>query len=350
MMNATKILVLATVAIGSLASASALKETLKSFEDHAGYVQPLATTLGTMQNTGWAHSARVGQSTGWTFALNIPLAYIGTDDHTYTMPYDNGCAVLIAQGKICQPVAGSPFDGTVENAPTIWGGVSNAAYSGYVSGGDGASNIQPVRLGTVTSGMSEIRNFTTVPMPSLQFAYSHSHFRGAFRILAEPMPIKAISFDGAYFAGLGIQYDFSQYLPAVVSEKGVFTSVAFDINHWNLTIKPQGDISGELNLSGTAYMPNFVVGYRYGKFEAFTEIGYEQSSMQTGGDMIDSSVPVTSADHLIQPRLNVDGRNGFRMSFNIAMHLGVWQPVLGQSVGAQMGSTLNLIQFGKEGE
>ncbi|HSQ41725.1 MAG TPA: DUF6588 family protein, partial [Fibrobacteraceae bacterium] len=331
--------------VSSISWGSDAGMTLRGFVDEPGYVKPIATLMGTLTNSGWVTSARVGESGGWNFGLDVSIAYIGTADHTYTFYYNNHCDSLRDEGYNCI-VSDETNDGVVENAPTIFGPNTSEVYYGFFATGDASTSVYPERIDRVRSGDSDVRKWTTIPFPFFHFAYSHSHFKGGLRGLFVPS-IDVLG--GFYLIGIGLQYDYTRFLPPAFNAKGFNASVAFDINKWHLSYKPDGDVTGELLLDGLTTYTSLVTGWRFGKAELILDFGYETSSFDAGGTMTDNE-PDAGQDPLIEPNVSVDGRNGFRVGLSVAMHLGSWQPVVGQSLGAQWGTTVNLIQFGKEGE
>lgn len=331
-------LAIAAAALPSISFAGAdIAGTMRGFEDRPGYVQPIATLFGTLQNAGWVTSARVGNSFGWSFALGIPVAYIGTEDHTYDYTYNTGCAELRAAGRACDP---SYDTHTVKGASTIWGpDMPAVSYQRWVA--DPSNGIVQVNQGSIPGGNADVRELTTVPFLTPRIGFSAKHFRGVLGGMFLPK----ISVLGGFSQwGLGAQYDYTSFLSPAVASMGFNFGVAGNLSSWSLSYAPQKDVTGTLTLDGFVTQIGLVGGYRFGEAEVFMEMGYESSSFSSSGDMVEISTqdPIT-------PKVDVDGRNGFRMSLNVAMHLGTWQPVVGQNFGAQWGTTANIIQFGKEG-
>ena len=340
---------LALVSVGlilSLAcnSGASLGSTIRGFEQEPGYVQPITTLMGNLQNTGWVTSARVNQGSGWNFSLSIPVGYIGADDHQYDFRYGSHCPAIRARGIAC------PTDSlTWNNAPTIWGPRDTNRYMVYASAlnpSGGNDTIWYVVGGNVRPGDETLRKWVNIPFLIPRFSYSKAHVRGTLAGLFVP---SFGVFGGYWMAGLGLQYDFTKFLPPAVGGKEFNLSIATDLNEWHLGYKPNDKMSGELYLDGFATYTKLVAGWRYDFCEVFTDIGYETSSMKAGGHLYDFAAQSGESPN-IDPRVSSTGRNGFRMGLSIALHLGVWQPVLGQSYGAQLATTANLIQFGKEGD
>jgi len=348
-----------TVLAANTFGQSALGSTLSAFENKPGYVQPIATTIGTLLNSGWVNSARVGNGIGWHFALSVPVAFIGADDQTYDWTYDSRCASLRTVGVACPD---SLDNVTMYNIPTIFGGNSNATFPVYHAALAEDANGNPLfdangnlittysvgPGGTVDDGEKHLRKWVNIPFLIPTTAISYRHTQGTLRTLWAP---SVGDFGGMYLIGLGAQHDFTRFLPPRVGEKGFNTSATVNVTRWSIGYDPSGTVQGTMNLKGWASFTGLVAGWRWKSVELFSEIGYETASFASSGSLIDYGVTsLTDSSRYITPSVSVSGRNGFRASFNIAMHLGVWQPVVAYSGGAQLGSLVNIIQFGKEGE
>ncbi len=332
--------IIATILPSSAFAAADIAGTMRGFEDRPGYVQPIATLFGTLQNSGWVSSARVGKSFGWTFSLGVPVAYIGTADHAYDYTYNTGCAELRAAGRMCDP----SFDShTIAGASTIWGpDMAPVSYQRYVADASSPTGVVQVTQGNIPDGNSDVREVTTLPFLTPRIAFSANNFRG---VLAGMFIPKVNVLSGFSQWGLGVQYDYTRFLPPAVAAKDFNLGVAGNFSKWHIGYAPQKEVSGQLNLDGLVTQVSLVGGYRFGVAEVFTELGYETSSFKSSGNMVE-----INTNDPITPKVDVDGRNGFRMSLNVAMHLGTWQPVVGQTFGAQWGTTANILQFGKEGQ
>jgi len=341
----------AALFVAESSALSSLGSTLSAFESKPGYVRPLATTIGTLFNSGWINSARVGNGYGWSFALDIPVAYIGTDDQTYDFTYDTHCASLRADNFNCPE---SKDIGVLKDVPTIFGGNTTREFyvyrsSFYVDGnGTYIESIDSIPGGTADDGEKTIRKWVNIPFIIPEGSFSYWHTRGTLRGIYVP---KISDFGGMYLIGLGLQHDFTRFLPPQVSAKGFNTSVMANIAAWRIGYEPSGDVVGTMAIKGNTSFSGLVVGWRWKKLEIFSELGYETAGFSSSGSLIDYSVATTDSSRYINPDVSVSGRNNFRASINFALHLdGSWQPVVGQSLGAQLGSTVNIIQFGKEGE
>lgn len=323
---------------------------LRAFEDKPGFVQPLATSMGSLMNAGWYTSSRVGTRSGWNFAMPIMLTYISEEDHYYKYTYATGCKALRDRGEVGSDCPESLDEQTISKAPTMWGPNSSERMVEVGATSEEPGDLNPHDNYTVTrtgpiidGGISSLRKYTTLPFLAPQFAFSMQNFKGTLRGFLAPIPDLSI-----YSIGLGLQYDPSRFIPGM-ERNGFNTSLGFSISKWHLGYTPGGDFDGELGVDGLAYQPALLAGWRSGVFEVFTEIGYEFSSFKSSGTLTDNGTDVAAEDRIIKPKVEVDGRNGFRMSLNFALHLGVWHPVLGQSYGAQIGTVANVISFGKEG-
>lgn len=357
MIKVNKALGFAIMLTVSLWAQSDLSNTLRAFENKPGYIQPIATSMGTLFNTGWVNSAGVGKGLGWNFALPVNIAYIGSADHTYKYTYDTNCQALrdkkhpvyMPDGYDC------PADDVTRtvSAPTLWGNDDLVYVSRYRRfGEESPSDWHIINEETLDKGNPTIRQYVTLPFVLPTLAFSMEHFRGAVRFIGVPS-ISSINFGGLSIWGLGAQYDFGHFFQSLV-EVGVNLSATTNFTFWSIGYAPTGSIEGQLDLDGMTSFSGLVAGYKYKFAEAFIELGYETSSFKSSGSLVDHETPddltTPENENLIQPNLKVSGRNGFRASLNVAVQLGVWRPVVGQSLGAQSGTQINILQFGKEGK
>lgn len=328
------------VALGTISSAMAegsLQRTLKAFEDKPGYVQPLATWFGSFTNSGWATSARVNRGFGWEFALPVVgIAYLDQADHTYTSSFDDGCAEVNAAGYDCPS--------TSYEVPTIMGPQTNVEYTRYMVDPSGQSYVS-MSGGFADDGDETLREISTLGTAWVQTSFSYEHAK----LILRGAPLGWVSvgeFQGYNHLGFALQYSlghyFAQYLPPAYP---VDVSLLTSYNFISIGYSPK-DYSGELNLDITSMWHALVVGTRLGShFEVFTELGYETSTLKSSGKLV---AKVEGEDD-INPRVQVDGRNGFKASFNIALHFGSYHPAVAISQGAQTANNINILNFGKEG-
>jgi hypothetical protein len=328
------------LAVGCLAvpSRADLGETLDAFESKPGYVTPVATFMGTILNTGWNHTVRLPKATGFSFGLQFALAGVTEDDWYYTEQMETGCADVRQFGAYC------PEDDVVSlKAPTLWGPNTNASVNKYVlvsTDGGGYTYALDKPL-PVSDGVEFVRqNLSYLGLPFVQMSYTtnHTEFKGRWI----GVPGIGENFGGMMVLGGGIQHDLRSFIK---KELPVDLAISTNFTYWGLDfVPPKDDFDGTLELSGLATHHSLLVGKRFGKVELFSEIGWETSSMQSGGHIYDKE---EAKD--INPGLDVDGRNGFRMSVAVAFHLGGYHVNLGQSLGAQYGTTVNILTYRKEG-
>lgn len=332
------------VMLGSISSAfaqgeSGLQATLKAFEDKPGYVQPLATWFGTFANQGWVTSARVNAGFGWEFAMPVVgLGFLSDDDHTYTSDFDDGCAAVRAAGISCPSKS--------YTVPTIVGPNTNTQYTRYDLDPINANSVVVTSGGSADDGDEDLRQITTLGTTWLQASFSYQHTKLTLRAL--PLWwLSASEFAGYNHLGFGLQYDlghlFAHKLPP--GAPPVDVSLTTNYNFISLGVAPS-DYNGELNLDFTTMWHALVVGTRLGRhFEIFSELGYETSTMKSSGSL----VPKDPEEESVAPKVEVDGRNGFKASINFALHFDTYHPVIGMSQGAQTGVNVNILNFGKEG-
>jgi len=304
---------------------SNLGSTMRAFYTQEGYRAPVATLMGTLLNSGWQNSARVGKGFGWSFSLGIPLAYVSSDDKSFQVDTNSETGMV-----------------SYKTAPTIFGSTAGVTYYhtsptyGYVQDS--------------LVGDKDVRKQTVMPWFLPQLSFSYNYFRGSLRGWWLP----SISVLGGYsLLGFGGQYDYTHFLPPKVHENNFSLSAAVDLTKWSLSYEPQSGnmVQGKANLDGFSSFTCLVGGWRYQIVEVFTEIGYETSSFDVGGSLVDNSQK-GNRFYNIQPvagHTSTSGANGFRMSLNVALHLGTWHPLLGQSIGAQSGTIIDPIHVGTEG-
>lgn len=315
-----------------------LQRTLKAFEDKPGYVQPLATWFGTFTNTGWVRSARVNSGFGWGFAIPVSVGYINEDDHTYTNHFATGCAELSDKGIACP--TGDTRDYEV---PTILGPKTNVEYTSYKQNPLDSTSYVTFSGGFADDGDETLRDITTLGLvwPQLSLSYQHT------QLTVRAMGLPSIGeFAGYSHLGFALQYSLGHlWAHRLPSNHPVDVSLLTSYNFISLGYSPS-DYTGELSLDFTTMWHALVIGTRLGdRFEIFSELGYETSNLKSSGELIAKD----EGEDDISPRVEIDGRNGFKASLNLAFHFDTYHPLGSMSYGAQAGNTLNILNFGKEG-
>jgi hypothetical protein len=311
-------------------SADVLGNTLKAFEDKPGYVQPIATILGTVNNSGWHQSAGVGKEMGWSFSIPINLAYIHENDWHYTRKH-NECGVPSECGS----------DITELELPTIFGPNTNQTLRTYYPGLSGGvtETFEDVEDGDVN-----VRKWSTIPMVHFQGSFMYNYTEFKLRLL--PVPAGPFNF---FILGFGIQHDIRSFMEgALGGPMPLDVSFTTNLSWWNLSYATPDPYEGDLELNGLNTFTGFVLGKRAGAFEFFTEIGWETANLNAAGNITNTD-PDDGESTLIQPDISVDGRNGFKISANVAVHLGTYSASLGQHYASQYGSTINVLSYRKEG-
>lgn len=341
----------AFLAIGH-AFAGKLDDALKSFEDNPGYSSPIATYMGTLQNTGWVHSAKVSKGFSIGYGLDFQIAFLAQGDVTYDWNRQTNCQTIKDQyaDQSSYTLVGECDNTETRNVPTIFGGSSNTLMTQYqVTGIDantGRIEADPsinVSDGLFANSSVEFLNqLLFLPLAYINMGYEHTQAK--FRFLYLPLP----EIDGHKvsmgFYGLGIQHDVNRFLKDF--DLPVDFSVLGTWSFWNLGYKPK-DWEGELTLNGLAHQYSVVVGKTWGLFELTSEIGYELSSFDAGGSLTktDSEGQVET----ISPNSTITGRNGFKVAINATLNFGSYKLFGAQSIGAQRGNTINFINYQHNG-
>lgn len=330
--SAFVILAASILGIQATANAGKFDDVIEAFEDNGDYVQPMATLFGSMTNSGWYQSAGVARKFGFYLGLPTTLVGISDDDRSYKATFtDDGCQLYHQDspgGTACQDQVGY-------TAPTILGREKSKPNKRSVYDPNSKTFGTPMEI-PVSDGLADIADFNWLPfvMPQLSFGLFHTELKLRYLIL----PLGDFSFNTL---GLGLQHDLGSFLPPLpvsISLAGNFTTMGAEFS-------PGGDIKGTLELDGVSHFIGLLVGYNLlGFSEVFVEAGWEGASIHSGGNLTITDPDGVVADEIVKPDLTVDGRNGFRMALNLAVHFG-YQAVVGQNVGANMGQQVSLGGF-----
>ncbi len=315
----------------ALAGQSAYTQAKFSYEE-AGYDQPLATLLGTVLNSGWAQSSRVGRGFGIYLGIPVFLAYVSEADQYYTAYRASGCAQsrLMGSSIPCNDPDYLPY-----KVPTIIGPNSGGrTYKEHIlQNGEPSGQYYYTKI---ASGEEYFQGHTILPflMPQMSLSFFFTEIK--LRYL--PVPISSLGVDGQ-FMGVGIQHD----IASIFGRFPVDISLASSFNMWSFTWEPK-DLGGSITMDGITSFSGLVIGKRLGIFELFTELGWESSSLKVSGSIWEESSP----GHDVNLDVSVKGRNGLRAAFNMAVHFAS-NPVIGQQIGSQLGSQFNIFTLKKEG-
>lgn len=304
--------------------------------DEAGYTQPLVTLLGSLMNSSWYQSSRIGKDFGFQVSLPITLAYLSSEDYFYTtkQPRSN-CS--FARANNSNVLCDLPDFASYE-VPTIFGpSAGDVIFTYYHLQTNGEPGSATIRETTAGDGLNELSLMKLAPFFIPQVGFSMGYTELKLRYIYLPLGVINTS---AHFSGVGLQHDLSSYLKEIPFSLSIASSLSF----WSLELTPSG-YTGALEMSGLATTTGLVVGKQWGLWEVFTEIGWETSGMHLGGRIVDEEDPLD----IDEPNLDVSGRNGFRLALNVAVHMG-YHPVVGQSFGSQLGQQFNVLIFKKEGE
>lgn len=292
--------------------------TMHAINEQPGYMSPLATTIGTLTNSGWFQSAFIDKEFGYGVALPISLAYIGSRDRQYTESYTD---------------VGSTEYHTV-TVPTIFGAISRPVIERTIMGAQ--SNV----IGTFAdstlfrAGIDEFKGISVVPYITLQAAFSLYYTEVKLRYMGMP----SISHNGFQYPGIGLQHDFHHLFPSFP----VAISLAGNMTFLNTVITPGDKLTGTLKIGGISSFFGMVAGYRPNeKLEVFLETGLDHSHVSVKGAITsteDGGYEVIPVDNTIT------GRNSFRLALNVAVPIK-YHPVAGIIAGAQWGNLLNIFSY-----
>lgn len=278
-----------------------------------GYVKPIATNLGTVLNSNWYASASVPQSLSFEAGMPFALVPMGTDDQEYA----GGAPTMFGDKKY------------------EWGTTSATIGSDMGCTGNGTCYV--------VNGNKNLHNLPLFTYPYLQLAAGFYHAR----VVLRGMYLPSISeLQGFSLFGFGLQYSFGQfiwpYLPPIMENFDV--SLVFGMNFSSIGYTPE-DYVGELDLDITTTDFEIVFGFKPIKLvELMLHIGYETSSMKSSGHL--ESHDPDSYGAQIEPTLSVDGNNGFRIGFSVALSLGdAFHPVVGVDAGTKTSFTTNVLYF-----
>lgn len=348
------IALLGMVLMLSLTAQADLAETIRGFERYPGYVQPVPTLMGTVLNSGWNETVRINKGFGWSFGVPVMIAYIGEEDHFYDQSMPTGCAEIRERGLPCPN-----SDDSTYRVPTLWGPPTSQRYvkRRYVESSTGQGSYSDWQIVAKAASGQEPMNtdLLTVPMPMLKTSFTYMYTELKLRYMGIPVGITVGSggdeqtIGPVNFFGFGLQHDIRSILKKKSIDIPVDVALTANYSFWGFEYTPpKGDWTGSLELDGITTFHGLLVGKRWGKMELFAEMGYETSSMQTGGNLVD--LTAEDGPESITPNLDVDGRNGLKFALFFTARLGSWAPVLSQGIGAQWGTTVNLINFRKESD
>lgn len=315
------------------AQAASLDEIVKAFEKNEGYVQPFATLLGSMTNSGWYQSAAVGKGFGFYLGIPVNFTRLGDEDREYDATWtDLGCVAFHRDNPgashTCKETSGY-------TAPTVFG--KGKGPDQFTSVYDPVTKTIFDSTVTPTSdGNKEMASFNWFPFGEPQLGVSFFHTEAKLRYLALPLDIFSIS-----LPAFGLQHDFAWAMP----NSPVHVSLAANWTFLNAEWTPGDNIDGTMKLEGSSAFYGVLAGWTWKNWlEVFTEIGYETASMKSSGRLTIRDEEGIEDDQIINPNLTLDGRNGFRMALNVAIHVG-YDAVFGQNVGAQLGNQVGILAY-----
>jgi hypothetical protein len=319
-----------------------MDEIVRSFERNNNYIQPFATIFGTAANAGWNQSAWVGKGFGFYLGIPLSVAYVSDDDRTFNGTFvDDGCKQYNndpahVPGSSCKEV-------TSYKGPTILGGkapvMHRSIYDPYYS-----HNI----IDTLDIQMNDGQfDFPMLPFGAPQIGLSYYFTEIKARYMWNPVEDLGDSKLPITFFGLGFQHDLRSVTRFLPVKLPVNISLFWNKTWLTADFTPGADdIKGTISMEGTASSYGLLWGYTFGNWlEFFLETGFESANLKTSGDLTLNADDADANKHEhITPHVSVDGRNGLRVSLNVALHFG-YDIVAGQTFGAEAGNMVNILAF-----
>lgn len=280
-----------------------------------GYVKPIATDLGSVLNSNWYVSATVPQT--FAFEAGMPFALVSLDND---QEYAGGAPTIFGDKKY------------------EWGTMNTDIGSNMKCSGNGPCHV--------VNGNENLHSLGIFTFPYLQLAGSFYHARLALRGMFLPSISELKAFN---LFGFGLQYSFGHLLwpelPPVFEDFDV--SLVFGMNFAGIGYTPD-DYEGQLDLDISTIDIEMVLGYKPVKLvELLFHIGYESSTMKSSGHLVSHDKDSYGAQ--INPGITVNGNNGFRLGFEVALSLGeAYHPVVGVDIGTKTTFTTNVLYFKQE--
>jgi len=268
---------------GSVMAQSSIEDALKQYTgpQAEGYMQPFADLAGGNLNSGWYHTASIGQMGFFIeFDFVVMGGMVGDDQKSYDLPLPSG------------------YSAATMKAPTIFGDAAGTTYRDPVSG-----------LTYIASG--GVINTSILPALAPQLTIGNVlGTRAMIRFLATPK-IEDIDVD---LLGLGLQHSVSQWFP------GIPLDVAAGVFYTKASV---GDIIDYSGLAiGAQASKEFGIATVYGGFQ------WEQATMDIKYTYT-GSAPGSS-----QVNISLDAESAVRATVGGSLSLGVFKLFADVNVGA----------------
>jgi hypothetical protein len=320
------------------ATAGALQPTIKAFEQQPGYVKPIATIFGTLTNNGWYRSSSVDKGFGFYIGLPIVVSYIGQKDRIYTGTFTDTNCVTCAQynkvelcpceqcGEYTTSTIFGPEKGAVLRTVNLDKFGLPAGYSEYKLAG----------------GYPDLAKINWVPMVWPQIGVSYWNTEGQFRFIGA----KTDQF-GFSMSGFSLEHDIHSLFPSLQFN----LSPVFNATFMNFSYSPsKTDVQGELTFGGTTILGGILAGKKWGRVEFFALLGWEHSSLSTGGSIDFYEIGSNGArtgniQETVTPNITITGRNSAVLQLSVSFDLGGYVPYISQHIGTQIGNTFSLIGY-----
>ncbi len=308
---------------------AALDATIKAFESKPGYVQPIATFMGSIYNSAWFSSASVEKELGYTFGMPLIFAFLQRDDQFYSRSESSNCAEAEAQGIPC------PYsDPQTKKVPTIFGPKTQVTFEKVLV--DQQNNSFTTIRESAEDGF--LANFVVMPFAQLETGFRHDYFEYKLRGLW--LPLSGLLSDGnklnLWDLGAGVIHDLGHY---VKGGSPVDFSLGFNYTYWAFAFTPGKTYAGTLDVHGHVGRLFALVGKKFSRIELLAHLGYGFSKMASGGSLLH-----IEDNEVIRPNIEVDGRNGLEIGLQFTAHLG-WDFLTGYTYGSQSVTTLNFLQY-----
>lgn len=317
-------------------------DMFEAFNAYPEYSRPVATLFGSMNNSGWYTSSKIDQNFAFSISLPVSLIYLSQKDIEYSGTYiDQGCVTCREQ-----KAAGANVDCrecvecTEYTAPTIFGSrmAPKLLNSLPSRSGDGSILTQIPVDPPLNEGIEALNTLSLLPYATIQTAFSFYYTELKLRYLGIPT-IGGISF---HFPGFGLQHDFSRFFPNIP----ISLSLAAHLTFLSINWEPGDNTEGSLHFGGISNFAGLLAGYSLTDFmEIFIETGWDYAHLKTSGRV--TVIADDGTRSIQEPKLDLTGRNAFRIALNVAFPIG-YHPVLGGIAGANFGNTINILSFRKK--
>ncbi|MFW5960148.1 MAG: DUF6588 family protein [Chitinivibrionales bacterium] len=317
-------------------SAGAVSETVEAFEETQEYVQPFASLLGTMTNTGWYQSASVSEDFSFYIGLPISITYISSKDREYSGTYyDETCQKCHEYQEEGDNIDDAGCREKQEyTTPTIFGSIKAPHSTKYLIDND--FNVVDSSRIDYSDGIDELADMNILPFATLMAGFSFKYTSLNLRFIGMPK-IGGIS---VILPGFGIQHDLSSFLPEIPVDLSIGANFTIPVVSW----EPGENVDGTMKIRGLSNFLGIIAGKDFGKTELLLECGWEHSFLKPSGKL--TIHEDDGSEDIVEPSKKFSGRNAFRLSLIASLDIG-YNPFIGQSFGSEMRTDVGIISFRK---